>query len=93
VFIIPHPVRNYVHRIVLPFYIYFCIFLPSRGQLLSLCPASSLSCAILLQVGLVKVPVTYLVSLDYFLARGLVLLNGCSSEKLMLDGGQSVQPT
>jgi hypothetical protein len=31
--------------------------------------------------------VTYLGSLGHFLARGLVLLNGCSSKKLMLNGG------
>jgi hypothetical protein len=43
--------------------------------------------AILSQVGSLEVPATYLGSLGYFLARGPVLLNGCSSEKLMLDGG------
>jgi hypothetical protein len=31
--------------------------------------------------------VTYLGSLGYFLAQGLVLLDGCSSEKPMLMGG------
>jgi hypothetical protein len=30
---------------------------------------------------------TYLGSFGYFLARGPVLLNGCSSEKQMLTGG------
>jgi hypothetical protein len=29
---------------------------------------------------------TYLRSFGYFLARGLVLLHGCTSEKLMLMG-------
>jgi hypothetical protein len=72
-FIMPRPVRNYVHRIVFHFYVYFCVFLPSCGQLLSLCPASSLSCAILSHIGLLQVPATCLVSLDYFLARGSVL--------------------
>jgi hypothetical protein len=87
-FIMPHPIRNYVHRIVFQFYVcFFCVFLPSCGQLLSLCPTTSLSCAILLQVGLLEVPVTYLESLGYFLARGPVLSNDCSSEKLMLNGG------
>jgi hypothetical protein len=46
-------------------------------------------------MGLLEVPAAYLGSLDYFLARGLLLLNGCSSKRLMLTGGggvQSVQP-
>jgi hypothetical protein len=95
-FIMSRPVRNYVHRIVLQFYVYFfCVFLPSCGQFLSLCSTSSLSCVILSQAGLLEVSVTYLGSLGYFLARGPVLLNGCSSEKLMLNGRwgevQSVQ--
>jgi hypothetical protein len=91
VFIMPHPVRNYVHRIVFQFYVcFFCVFLPSCGQLLSLCPASSLSCTIQSQAGLLEVSMTYLGSLSYFLAWGLVLLNGCSSEKLMLNGGSRV---
>jgi hypothetical protein len=33
---------------------------------------------------------TYLGSFGYFLARGSVLLNGCSSEKQMLTGGSRV---
>jgi hypothetical protein len=41
----------------------------------------------MLQEGLLKVPVTYLGSLGYFLARGPVLLNGCPSGKLMLNRG------
>jgi hypothetical protein len=41
-------------------------------------------------MSLLEVPVTYLGSFGYFLARGPVLLNGCSSEKLMLTGVQSV---
>jgi hypothetical protein len=60
---------------------------PSCGQLLSPCLTSGSSCAILSQTGLLEVPVTYLGSFGYYLARGLVLLNGCSSEKLMLTGG------
>jgi hypothetical protein len=44
------------------------------------------------QVGLLEVLTTNLGSFDYFLTRGPVLLNGCSSEKLMLTGVQSVQP-
>jgi hypothetical protein len=90
VFIMPRPVRNYVYRIVLQFYVYFYVFLPPCGQLLSLYPASSLGYAILSQVGSLEVPATYLGSLGYFLAWGPVLPNGCSSEKLMLDGGSRV---
>jgi hypothetical protein len=67
------------------FHIYF-----SYGQLLFLCLTSSLSFAILSQAGLFEIPATYLGFLSYFLARGPVLLNGCSSEKLMLMGVQSV---
>jgi hypothetical protein len=55
-----------------------------------LCLAYNSSFAILSHVGLLEVPVTYLGSLDYFLARELVLLNGCSLEKLMLYGGSRV---
>jgi hypothetical protein len=65
----------------------FCVFLPSCGQLLSLCPASSSSCAILSQVGLLEAPATNLGSLCYFLIRGPVLPNGCSSKKVMLNRG------
>jgi hypothetical protein len=46
----------------------FCVFLLSCGQSLSLYPASSLCCTILLQVGMLEVPATNLGSLDYFLA-------------------------
>jgi hypothetical protein len=91
VFIMLHPICNYVHRIVLQFYVYlFYIFLPSCGQSLSLCPASSSSCTILSQAGLLEVPATNLSSIGYFLTWGPVLLNGCSSEKLMLNGGSRV---
>jgi hypothetical protein len=58
----------------------------SGGTTSSLCLAL-LSCAILSQVGLLEVPVTYLESLSYFLAQGPVLLNDCSSKKLMLNRG------
>jgi hypothetical protein len=34
--------------------------------------------------------VTYLGSFGYFLARGLVMPNGCSLKKLMLNGGSRV---
>jgi hypothetical protein len=68
----------------------FCVFLPSCGQSLSLCPASSSSCAILSQPGLLEVPATNLGSVGYFLAWGPVLPNGCSLEKLMLNGGSRV---
>jgi hypothetical protein len=52
--------------------------------------ASSSSCAILSQAGLLEVHVTYLGSLGYYLARVPVLLNDYSSEKLMLYGGSIV---
>jgi hypothetical protein len=55
-----------------------------------LCLVSNSSCAILSQAGLLEVPATYLRSLGYFLARGPVLLDDCSSEKLMLNGGSRV---
>jgi hypothetical protein len=61
----------------------------SRGATCSLCLARS-SCAIQSQMGLLEVPAAYLGSLDYFLARGLLLLNGCSSKRLMLTGGSKV---
>jgi hypothetical protein len=80
------PLCNYIHTIVLQFYVCFCVFLPPCGQLLSLCPASSSSYAILSQAGLLEVHVTYLRFLGYFLSRGPVLPNGCSSGKLMLHG-------
>jgi hypothetical protein len=47
----------------------FYIFIP-RGQLLFPYLASSLSCAILSQAGLLEVPATYLGSLGYFLTPG-----------------------
>jgi hypothetical protein len=91
-FIMPHPVCDYVHRIVLQFFVCFCIVLPSCGQLLFLCPDSYPSCATLSQAGLLEVPTSYLGSFGYFLARGPVLSNGYPSEKQMLMGVQSMQP-
>jgi hypothetical protein len=89
-FIMSHHVGNYIHRIVFQFYVYLCVFLSSCGQSLSLCPTSSSSCAILSQAGMLKVPVTNLRSLGYFLAWDPVLPNDCSSKKLMLNGGFGV---
>jgi hypothetical protein len=83
----PRPVCNYVYRIVLQFYICFLHIYPSCGQLIFPYIATSLSCAILSQAGLLEVLVTYLGSLGYFLSRGLLLLNGYSLVKLMLNGG------
>jgi hypothetical protein len=68
----------------------FYVFLPSCGQSLSICLASSSSFAILSQAGLLEIPTTNLGSLGYFLAWGPVLTNNCSSEKLMLNGGSRV---
>jgi hypothetical protein len=65
----------------------FVYFYPPCGQLFSLYLTSSLSCVILSQAGLLEIPVTYLGSLGYFLTRGPVLPNDCSSEKVMLHGG------
>jgi hypothetical protein len=90
VFLMPHPIRNYVHRIVLLFYVYFNVFLLSCGQSLSLCPASSSSCSIMSQAGLLEVPTTNLGSFGYFVTWGPVLLNSCYSKKLMLMGGSKV---
>jgi hypothetical protein len=90
---LPRHVCNYVHRIVLQFYVYFLHVYPSCGQLLFPCLATSSTCAILSQAGLLEVPTTYMVSLGYFLARGPVLPNDCSLKKVMLNRGvQSVQP-
>jgi hypothetical protein len=50
-------------------------------------PTSNSSCAILSRVNPLEVPVTYLGSLGYYLAQGPMLLNGCTSKKLMLYGG------
>jgi hypothetical protein len=68
----------------------FYIFLPSRGRSLSFCPASSSSCTILSHGGLIEVHTTNLGSFSYFLARGPLLLNGCPSKKLILNGGSRV---
>jgi hypothetical protein len=87
---LPHPICNYVHRIVLQFYIYFLHVYSSCGQFLFPFLASSSSYAILSQASLLEVPSTYLESLGYFLARDTVLSNGCSLEKLMLNGGSRV---
>jgi hypothetical protein len=54
-----------------------------------LCLASCLNYAILLQVGLLEVPMTYLGSLGYFPIWGPVLTDGCPMERLLLTGGGS----
>jgi hypothetical protein len=41
-------------------------------------------------VSLLEVTLTYLESLGYFLARDPVLSNGCSLQKLLLNGGSRV---
>jgi hypothetical protein len=66
---------------------FMSIFVPHVVSYPFLCLAFSLSCAILSQMGLLEVPVAYRVSLGYFLARSLLLLNSCSSERLILTGG------
>jgi hypothetical protein len=86
VFIMPHPICIYVHIIVLQFYVYFCAFIPHVVSYLFPCLAFSSSCAILSQASLLEVHVAYQRSLGYFLAWSLLLLNHCSSERLMLTG-------
>jgi hypothetical protein len=92
VFIMPRPVCIYVHRSVLQFYVCFCAFIPHVVSYLFPCLIFSSSCAILSQAGLLEGPAAYRGSLGYFLTRSLLLLNGCSLERLMLTGVQSVQP-
>jgi hypothetical protein len=65
----------------------FCVFLPSCGQLLYLCSASSSNCAILSHASLLVVSATNLGYVGYFHAWGPVLPNGYTSEKLMLNEG------
>jgi hypothetical protein len=75
---------------VLQFYVCFLHIYPLCGQLLFPRLATSSNCAILSQAGLFEVPATYLGSLAYFLARDLMLPNGYSLKKLMLNGGSRV---
>jgi hypothetical protein len=86
VFIMPHPVCIYVHKIVLQFYFCFYAFISHVVSYLFPCLAFSSSCVILSQAGLLEVPAAYRRSLGYFLARSLLLLNVCSSKRLMLTG-------
>jgi hypothetical protein len=87
---LPRRVCNYVHRIVFQFYVCFLACLSLMCQLPFPYLATSSRCAILSHVGLFEVPATYLGSIGYFLARGPVLPNGCSLEKLMLNKGSRV---
>jgi hypothetical protein len=77
---------NYVHKIMLQFYVCFCIFLTLMLYVVFLCLASCLSYTTLSQVGLLEIPVTYLRSLGYFPAWGAILPDGCPSERLLLMG-------
>jgi hypothetical protein len=81
-FIMPHPVCNYVHRIMLQFYVCFSVLIPHVVNYFF--PDSPLVPVV--HAGLLEVPMNYLGSLGYFLAQGPVLLNGYSPEKLMLMG-------
>jgi hypothetical protein len=65
----------------------FCAFIPHVVSYLFPCLTFSSSCAILSHAGLLEVPAAYQGFLGYFLARSLLLLNGCSSKRLMLTGG------
>jgi hypothetical protein len=86
VFIMPHLVCIYVHKIVLQFYVYFCAFIPHVVNYLFPCLTNSLSCPILSHAGLLEVHPAYRGSLGYFLAQSLLLPNGCSLKRLMLMG-------
>jgi hypothetical protein len=83
----PRLVCNFVHKIVLQFYVYFCTFITHVASYLFSYHPFNLSCAILSQADLLEVPAAYRGSLGYFLARSPLLLNGCSSKRLMLTGG------
>jgi hypothetical protein len=69
---------------VLQFYVYFFAFIPHVVSYLFPCLTFSLSGAILSQACLLEVLAAYRGSLGYFLARSLLLLNDCSSKRLML---------
>jgi hypothetical protein len=71
-FIMPHAVSNYVHRIMLQFYVSFCVFISHVVSYIFPCLTSCSSCVILSQASLLEVPVTYLGSIGYFLARDSV---------------------
>jgi hypothetical protein len=74
-FIMPRPICNYVLlRIVLQFYVCFYAFIPHVVSYLFPYLTYSSSCVILSHAGLLEVSTTYLGSLGYFLAWGLVLL-------------------
>jgi hypothetical protein len=87
VFIMPRPIYIYVHKIVLQFYVCFCAFISHVVGYLFPCLTFSSSCAILSQADLLEVHAAYERSLSYFLAWSLLLLNDCTSKRLMLTGG------
>jgi hypothetical protein len=72
---------------MLQFYICFYAFIPHVVSYLFSCLVFSSGCAILSQMDLLEVPAAYRGSLGYFLSQSLLLLNGCSSERLMLTRG------
>jgi hypothetical protein len=86
-FIMPRSICIYVHKIMFQFYVCFCAFIPHVVCYIFSCFTFNSSCAILSQVGLFEVHEAYQGSLGYFLAQSLLLLNDCSSERLMLMGG------
>jgi hypothetical protein len=63
---------NYVHKIMLLFYVCFYIFLTLMWYVAFPCLASCPNYAILSQKGQLDVPATYLGSLSYFPACGPV---------------------
>jgi nitrate reductase gamma subunit len=64
----------------------FFVFITHVVRYLFPCLVYKSSCVILSQAGLLEVPAAYQGSLGYFLAQSLLLLNGYSSERLMLTG-------
>jgi hypothetical protein len=67
--------------------IVFAFLNPHVVSCFFLCLSSFPSCATLSQACLFEVPVTYMGSLGYFPAWGIMLQNGRSSERLLLMGG------
>jgi hypothetical protein len=78
---------NYVHKIMLQFYVCFCTFLTPMWYVAFVYLTSCSNYAILSQVGLLEVPMTYLGCLGYFPAWGPVLPDGRPLERLLLTGG------
>jgi hypothetical protein len=77
VFVMPRPICNYIYIIVLQFYVCFAYLSLMWQVTFSLSHLWFELCNPIVG-GQLEVPVTYLGSLGYFLAQGLMLLNVCS---------------